>query len=99
MVLLVRSAAPNSSIAVLCSRWRAIQRKRKFIAHVATTAIGWRNAMTCEICGHEHGPDVVHVIRTVDGTTADYVDAVASRAVQEEIAKDLAHYKMAKEAN
>ena len=55
--------------------------------------------MTFAICGHEHGPNVAHVIRTVDGSTAAYVDAVASRAVQAEIAKDLAHYKMAKEAN
>lgn len=33
--------------------------------------------MTCKICGHEHGLDTGHVTRTIDGSTADFVERIA----------------------
>lgn len=32
--------------------------------------------MTCEICGHSHGPEVSHIERTVSGSTVAYVDRI-----------------------
>ena len=29
---------------------------------------------TCEICGHDHGGNVVHIKRTVDGSTDRFLD-------------------------
>ena len=32
--------------------------------------------ITCHICGHNHGPNVVHIKRTVDGVMGRYIEAM-----------------------
>lgn len=58
---------------------------------------------TCQICGHDHGENVIHINRTVDGVTESYLNRVYSadsspleRAYSEQPMTDIVNRAMLK---